>query len=305
MRPRIALTCGDPAGVGPELIGRWLHENPGKAGGFCPIGPPDWLAGLPVEGQATEGNGETHCPGSPTPAGARAAWSAMELAAAGCREGRFRAVVTGPVGKEQLRSVGYGWPGQTEFFAERWGGEPTMAFAGKRLKVVLATWHEPLASIPERLREHPYLLERAVLQAAKWMCREGHAHPRIAVCGLNPHAGEAGQLGQEEQTYLDPQLDELRKQVPGLSPCLPADTVFFRLLEGEFDVAVALYHDQGLIPVKTLEFHSAVNVTLGLPFTRTSPDHGTAFGIAGKGLARPDSLARAIELAEHLCEIAS
>lgn len=305
MNPRMAVTCGDPAGIGPELIARWMATHPEQARDVCPIGPTSWLQGLPGEGLATASGDGAVTPGTPTEEGARAAWEAMEIAAHGCREGRFKAVVTGPVSKEQLRKVGFEWPGQTEFFAARWGGQPTMAFAGQRLKVVLATWHEPLLAIPARFRRKPDLLDHAVLQAVHWMQREGHPEPRVAVCGLNPHAGEAGLLGEEERDLLDPRLDVLRKSHPGLSPCLPADTVFYRLLEGEFDVAVALYHDQGLIPVKTMEFHSAVNLTLGLPYTRTSPDHGTAFGIAGKGIARPDSLNRAIELAQQLSEAVS
>ena len=305
MNPRIALTCGDPAGVGPELIAHWLASHPQTAVSLCPIGPASWIENLPVEGLATAAGPGPHKPGSPTEAGAKAAWEAMEIAAEGCKDGRFKAVVTGPVSKEHLRKVGFSWPGQTEFFATRWGGQPTMAFSGERLKVVLATWHEPLIAIPAGFRRKPDLLDRAVLQAVHWMQREGHPEPRVAVCGLNPHAGEAGLLGDEERDLLDPRLNELRKSHPGLSPCLPADTVFYRLLEGEFDVAVALYHDQGLIPVKTVEFHRAVNLTLGLPYTRTSPDHGTAFGLAGKGIARPDSLDRAIELAQQLSEAVS
>lgn len=301
----IAVTCGDPAGIGPELVGRWLAEHPREARSLFPIGPAAWLESLPVVGLPTESGPEPHAPGQPTERGARVAWEAMEIAAQGCVDGRFRGVVTGPVSKEQLRKVGYEWPGQTEFFAARWGGQPTMAFAGKRLKVVLATWHEPLRAISGHFRHKPDLLDRAVLQAVRWMQREGHSEPRVAVCGLNPHAGEAGLLGTEERDLLDPRLDALRKIHPGLSPCLPADTVFHRLLEGEFDVAVALYHDQGLIAVKTLEFHSAVNLTLGLPYVRTSPDHGTAFGLAGKGVARMDSLDRAIELAQHLADAVS
>ena len=205
--------------------------------------------------------------------------------------------MTGPVSKEWLQAVGYPFPGQTEFFADAWGGSPSMAFAGRELRVVLATWHEPLQAIPGRFRKVPDLLDRAVIRAAEWGQREGHAEPRIAVCGLNPHAGEAGLLGDEEKDILNPRLNVLRKLYPGISECLPADTVFHRMREGEFDIIVALYHDQGLIPVKTLEFHCAVNLTLGLPFIRTSPDHGTAFSIAGKGIAQTGSFENAVDLA--------
>lgn len=301
----IALTCGDPAGVGPEIIAQWLAANPSKAKDVCPIGPEDWLAELPVKGIACEPTAETIQPGRPTPRGAQLAWQAMEIAAKGCQEGHFRAVVTGPVSKEHLRAVGFTWPGQTEFFAARWGGQPTMAFDGKQLKVVLATWHDPLERIPAAFHDKPDLLDCAVIRAIHWMQAEGHPEPKVAVCGLNPHAGEGGLIGTEERDILDPRLNELRRIHPGISPCLPADTVFHRLLQGEFDVAVALYHDQGLIPVKTLEFHSAVNLTLGLPYIRTSPDHGTAFGIAGKGVANAGSLGCAIETADRLSEATS
>jgi 4-hydroxythreonine-4-phosphate dehydrogenase len=298
---QIALTCGDPAGVGPELVERWLRQYSLQAEQICPIGPQDWLETLPVPGVACSSQLGSVVPGEPTTQGAKIAWDAMELAAQGCKSGQFSAVVTSPVSKEQLRKVGYRWPGQTEFFAERWGGTPIMAFAGKQLKVVLATWHEPLANIPSRFRDKPDLLDRAVLHAVHWLQALGCIEPRVAVCGLNPHAGEAGILGSEEKDFLNPRLQELQKLHPGVTLCLPGDTVFHRFLEGEFDVAVALYHDQGLIPVKTLEFHTAVNITLGLPFLRTSPDHGTAFSLAGKGIARIDSLHSAIQWAmkEH------
>jgi len=290
----IALTCGDPAGIGPELVARILREEPAWGERVCPIGPPEWLEAIGFKGLPCAGPLD---PGNPSEAGARCAWAALEAAAQGCRAGRFSAVVTGPVSKEQLKQVGFPFPGQTEFFAHAWAGMPSMAFAGRELKVVLATWHEPLAAIPARFRKSPELLDRAVLRAHEWMRKEGHREPRVAVCGLNPHAGEAGLLGSEEHDVLDPRLEVLRSLYPGLSRCLPADTVFHRLREGEFDVAVALYHDQGLIPVKTLEFHSAVNLTLGLDFLRTSPDHGTAFALAGKDLARTGSFRNALELA--------
>jgi len=296
LRP-IALTCGDPAGVGPEIISKWLTDNPEWKERVCPIGPATWVDSLECEGLFCGDASFALDPGNPTDAGARLAWEALKVAAQGCLDGRFSAVSTGPVSKERLQSIGYPFPGQTEFFADAWNGSPSMAFAGKELKVVLATWHEPLESIPGRFREEADLLDRAVIRAVEWGQRDGHREPRVAVCGLNPHAGEGGILGSEEQEILNPRLDVLRKLYPGLSLCLPADTVFHRMREGEFDVIVALYHDQGLIPVKTLEFHSAVNLSLGLKFIRTSPDHGTAFSIAGKGIAQTGSFKNAIELA--------
>jgi 4-hydroxythreonine-4-phosphate dehydrogenase len=293
----IALTCGDPAGVGPEIISEWLSDNPDWRGRVWPIGEEGWLDSLGCRGTVCECARDTAVPGKPTANGSRIAWEALNIAAKGCSDGQFSAVVTGPVSKEHLKSIGYPFPGQTEFFADAWGGKPTMAFAGKELKVVLATWHEPLSAISGRFIKDPGLIDRAVLRATEWADLEGINEPRIAVCGLNPHAGEGGIMGTEERDILNPRLSILRKLYPGVTDCLPADTVFHRQREGELDYVVALYHDQALIPVKTLEFHQAVNITLGLKHIRTSPDHGTAFGIAGKGIARTGSFAHAAELA--------
>jgi 4-hydroxythreonine-4-phosphate dehydrogenase len=207
-------------------------------------------------------------------------------------------VVTGPVSKERLARVGYTWPGQTEFFAAQWGGEPVMAFCGGKLRVVLATWHIPLCEVPQALG--PQLLHRTVAAADALGRAEGIAGPRIGVCGLNPHAGEAGLLGEEERDFIDPALVKLRAEFPGLSLCQPGDTLFARALRGEFDVVIALYHDQGLAPLKVIDFDEAVNVTLGLPHVRTSPDHGTAFGIAGKGVASAASFTNAVMVARRL-----
>jgi len=227
----------------------------------------------------------------------------METAAAGCRDGRFTGVVTGPVSKAELAHVGYTFPGQTEFFAARWGGEPVMAFCGGRLRVVLLTWHIPLRDVPAHLTQANFA--RTVRAADALVRAEGIAQPRIAVCGLNPHAGEGGLLGSEEITTIDPVLDGLRGEFQGLSRALPGDTVFARQLRGEFDAVIALYHDQGLGPLKVIDFDEAVNVTLGLPFVRTSPDHGTAFGIAGKGVASATSFGNAVTVARRLINLRS
>ena len=183
-----------------------------------------------------------------------------------------------------------------------------MAFAGGRLSVVLATWHIPLKDVPAALTAET--LERAVV-AADFLARRfsraagtaeavGGAFPRIGLCGLNPHAGEGGILGSEEIERIEPAASRLRSRFPGLSRCVPADTVFARQLRGEFDVVVALYHDQALAPLKTLEFDEAVNISLGLPRVRTSPDHGTAYDIAGKGVAQCRSFANAVRVARRL-----
>ncbi|MDP0500139.1 MAG: 4-hydroxythreonine-4-phosphate dehydrogenase PdxA [Verrucomicrobiota bacterium JB022] len=301
MSKPLALTCGDPAGVGPEIIQSWLAELPAdQRDDIVVLGPADWLSDLPVAGEAVGPEDFALTPGEPNRDGAVVAWQAMKVAAQGCIDGRFRGVVTGPIAKGLLQSIGYPHPGQTEFFAAAWGGEPSMAFVGERLRLVLATWHDPIMQVGQLLHDNPGLLTRAV-ERADWLARGyGVEQPRIAVCGLNPHAGESGMLGREEVDWIDPRLDELRNRFPGLSRTLPGDTVFFRALRDEFDVVVALYHDQGLGPLKTLEFDTAVNVTLGLPYVRTSPDHGTAFHLAGKGLASTRSFAHAVEVARRL-----
>jgi 4-hydroxythreonine-4-phosphate dehydrogenase len=300
MRPKLAFTCGDPAGIGPEVMAAWLKSHPAEAAAVTVIGPGRWLASLdtPAAKVAVGLEEFVATPGQPSGEGALVAWAAMERAAAGCRDGEFAGVVTGPVSKSQLAKIGYAFPGQTEFFAARWGGEPVMAFCGGRLRVALATWHVPLMQVAGLLT--PELLTRTVQAAADLARADGIPAPRIAVCGLNPHAGEEGLLGGEERDRIDPILAGLRGRFPGLSACLPGDTVFGRALRGEFDVVVALYHDQGLAPLKTIDFDEAVNVTLGLPFVRTSPDHGTAYGIAGRGTASPRSFANAVTIAQRL-----
>jgi 4-hydroxythreonine-4-phosphate dehydrogenase len=297
---KLALTCGDPAGVGPEVLAAWLAAHPDEAHGAAVIGPVRWLEtlGPAAEKIAVGPPGFLAKPGQPALDGARVALAAMERAAEGCQRGEFAGVVTGPVGKSWLAQAGFAFPGQTEFFAARWGGEPTMAFCGGRLRVVLLTWHVPLREVFSHLTEEKF--SRAVGAANELARAEGIAAPRIGVCGLNPHAGEDGLLGDEEQRIINPILDRLRAGHPGLSRCEPGDTLFARALRGEFDVVVALYHDQGLAPLKAVEFDESVNVTLGLPFVRTSPDHGTAFGIAGQGRASARSFANAVDVARRL-----
>lgn len=300
MSARLAITCGDPAGVGPEIIAAWLAEHAADCADCAVIGPASWLALLNTAAEkiAVGLDEFSLTPGKATAEGALVAWAAMESAATGCLTGEFSGVVTGPVSKSALAAIGYGWPGQTEFFGERWGGHPVMAFTGGKLRVVLATWHVPLCEVPQLLG--PQLLHRTVAAADELARVDGLARPRIGVCGLNPHAGEGGLIGAEEKDFLNPALDHLRAEFPGLSRCEPADTLFARAIREEFDVIVALYHDQGLAPLKVIDFDEAVNITLGLPFVRTSPDHGTAFGLAGRGLARGTSFANAVIMARRL-----
>ena len=297
---KLAFTCGDPAGVGPEIVAAWLKAHPQEAAGVAVIGPAGWLATLDTAAEQIAVGLEEFCAeaGQPTVEGALVAWAAMARAAMGCIAGEFSGVVTGPVSKEWLARAGYRWPGQTEFFAAQWGGEPVMAFCGGRLRVVLATWHVPLCEVPQALG--PQLLRRTVSAADGLARAEGILAPRIGVCGLNPHAGEGGLIGDEERDFIDPALEKIGAEFPGVSRCQPGDTLFARALRGEFDVVVALYHDQGLAPLKVIDFDEAVNVTLGLPQVRTSPDHGTAFGIAGRGLASGTSFANAVKVARRL-----
>lgn len=297
---KIAITCGDPAGIGPEIVAAWLASNPSEARGVEVIGPARWLAALaPGPGRIAVGldDYEAH-PGRPDGESALVAWAALERAASLCRSGDCAGVVTAPVSKQRMDAIGWKFPGQTEFFAARWGGEPTMAFCGGRLRIALVSWHIALRDVPASLTAAS--IGRTVAAADELARSDGVAAPRIGVCGLNPHAGEGGIIGTEERDTIDPILDALRARYPGLSGCQPADTLFGRQLRGEFDVSVALYHDQGLAPLKVIDFDESVNVTLGLPHVRTSPDHGTAFGIAGKGTASPRSFSNAVAVARRL-----
>jgi 4-hydroxythreonine-4-phosphate dehydrogenase len=302
MKPpvKLAFTCGDPAGIGPEVIASWLATHPAEAADIAVIGPPRWLDSLAAAATKIPVGLEefSATPGRPDGEGALVAWAAMERAAQGCKDGEFAGVVTGPVSKARLAGIGYEFPGQTEFFAARWGGDPVMAFCGGQLRVVLATWHVPLHQVTRLLG--PHLLHRTIAAADQLARAEGITVPRIGVCGLNPHAGEEGLLGYEERDFLNPALAHLQKEFPGLTLCQPGDTLFARALHGEFHVVVALYHDQGLAPLKVIDFDESVNVTLGLRFVRTSPDHGTAFGIAGQGKASPRSFANAVTVARRL-----
>jgi 4-hydroxythreonine-4-phosphate dehydrogenase len=296
----LAITCGDPAGVGPEIISSWLNSEAAGTDPVTLIGPASWLATLP-EGPkkvAVGLDGFAAAPGKPDAEGALVAWAALDLAAQLCVAGACAGVVTGPVSKERMAAIGWAFPGQTEYFAAKWGGEPTMAFTGGKLRVALLTWHVPLRDVPRFLTAGDF---RRTVGAADALARsEGISAPRIGVCGLNPHAGEGGLIGSEERDIIDPILDGLRPAFPGLSRCQPADTLFARQLRGEFDVSIALYHDQGLAPLKAVDFDDAVNVTLGLGHVRTSPDHGTAFGIAGTGKAGARSFANAVLAARRL-----
>jgi 4-hydroxythreonine-4-phosphate dehydrogenase len=284
--PRILITLGDPAGIGPEVVAKAL------ASGTLPAG-----FDFQILGDATLGN-----PGSPD---ARSAASALESLEASVRilksDPDAVAVVTAPASKASLQNSGFPFPGQTEFFAERFGIKDfAMCLSGQRLSVGLATIHIPLASVSKELTTERIVSTGRLL--AGFARRRFRREPRIAVAGLNPHAGEGGRFGDEEARVIAPAIARLNQEMPGVfsGPHVP-DAVFRQAADGQFDAVLAMYHDQGLIPLKLLDFDTGVNVTLGLPKPRTSPDHGTAFDIAGKGIARPDSMIHAIRLA---CELA-
>ena len=281
-RPVLGLTAGDPAGVGPELILRCLSDP----------GLPDGVDFRLI------GSEQGHTPGQPTPASARAAWDALEEAARFLQDGAIQAVVTGPVHKASLHALGFPFPGQTEFFAARAGVENfAMCLTGGPLTVALATIHVPLRDVPRLLRTDEIIRVGRLL--ADFLQRRLGRTPRIAVAGLNPHAGENGQFGDEEQTIITPAIEQLARVGHFTGPHAP-DTVFHRAAAGEFDGVLCMYHDQGLIPLKLLAFDTGVNVTLGLPSPRTSPDHGTAFDLAGTGRANHQSMLAAINLAAEM-----
>lgn len=286
--PVIGLVAGDPAGVGPELLAEALLQAPQWEG----------VAGVRLE---VIGDPRPRNPGHPDPEGARLAISSLEEAARRCLNGELAAVVTGPVSKKHLHKVGFCYPGQTEFFAARAGVENfAMLLTGGPLTVALVTAHVPLREVASLLTTEEIVRVGSLL--ATFLHRRGITSPRIAVAGLNPHAGEQGDLGDEEGRLIEPALPLLAAACPSsaFTGPLSPDTVFWRAANGEFDAILCMYHDQGLIPLKLLGFHDGVNVTLGLPFVRTSPDHGTAYEIAGTGKARPDSFLSAVRLAAAL-----
>ena len=293
----IAVTCGDPAGIGPELLASWLKVHPEQASSVVPIGPADWIARL-GQGIAVGPKDFVTRPGKPDDAGQLIAIEAMEMAARGATGGRFAAVVTGPVNKKGLAGVGYVFPGQTEFFASRWSGDPVMAFAGGKMTVGLVTWHIPLSGVSQAITGAD--IRRTVLALISLRGKLGDRRPRIAVCGLNPHAGEGGLLGKEDDAIIRPAVEALRAEGHEVVGPLPGDTVFHRHLQGEFDAVAAIYHDQGLAPLKAVDFSTSANLSLGLKHVRTSPDHGTAYEIAGQGKADRGSFDSAMRLARLL-----
>lgn len=315
-----AITMGDPAGIGPEVIAKsWAVR---KAQGLPPFfvigesraitavwdGPvamidsPDKALdvfdnALPCLHLDMTGDIE---PGQPNSDGAQCALHALEIGIGLAKSGAAAALVTAPVGKSQLYSIGFTHPGQTEFIAERCGiarSNAVMMLAGPSLRVVPVTIHIPLADVPASLSME--LIRSRALATAKGLVRNfGIENPRIAVAGLNPHAGEHGNLGREEIEVITPAIESLRADGMNITGPHSPDAMFHGPAREGYDAALCMYHDQALIPIKTLHFDDGVNLTLGLPIVRTSPDHGTAFGIAGRNVASPGAMIAAIRMAD-------
>ena len=287
-RPRLAVTVGDPRGIGPEIIRAALNDSALRDVCTLVIVGPDG-AGVPVDvsaGSWSDGAGEA--------AAGRASGDAIARAVQLALAGEVDGIVTAPIDKFALLSGGYDYPGHTEMLADLTNSRVAMMLASDRLRVVLATTHIAL-------RDVPTMLTRAAIESAAQVTRDGLrdwfgiASPRIALCALNPHAGDHGRFGDEDDVLLAPAARE-----SGLLGPFPADTVFVRAIKGEFDAVIAPYHDVGMTAIKVASFGSAVNVTLGLPFPRTSPDHGTALDIAGRGVANPSSFIAATRLCAEI-----
>ncbi|MEO6247011.1 MAG: 4-hydroxythreonine-4-phosphate dehydrogenase PdxA [Sphingomicrobium sp.] len=315
----LAVSLGDPAGIGPEIIAKcWDHRSAFGLPPFVAIGDPRaigavWDGPIAVIDDPREadnafdvglpllmiaGSGEIRC-GMPSVAGAHSALDALELAVGLARSGTASGVVTGPVSKEALYAIGFTHPGQTEFVAERCGvsaSNVAMMLAGPSLRTVLVTTHLPLAQVAGALSTG--LIEARGRAALRGLQRNfGIAEPRLAVAGLNPHAGEGGALGREEIELIEPAVAALRVEGWNVTGPHSPDAMFHASARAIYDAALCMYHDQGLIPLKTLHFEEGVNITLGLPIVRTAPDHGTAFDIAGQDRADPRAMAAALRLA--------
>jgi len=312
----IALSCGDPAGIGAEIALKaraelggavpffWIGD-PGHlpSGTFQVIDAPGAATGVAAGLLPVLAHRFPHpaLPGHPDPRNAQATIDVIARAVALVQTGQASALCTLPIHKKVLKDgAGFAFPGHTEFLAHLAGVERVvMMLACPALRVVPATIHIALADVPKALT--PALLDETIRLTAAGLQRDcGIAAPRIAVAGLNPHAGEGGAMGREEIDWIAPLLERLRAEGFDLRGPLPPDTMFHAAARARYDVAVCMYHDQALIPIKTIDFDGGVNVTLGLPFTRTSPDHGTAHDIAGRGIASAGSLVAALRMAQQM-----
>lgn len=315
----LAVSLGDPAGIGPEVIAKaWAIRAAHRLPPFFAIGDRRsveavWDGPIGLISHPSEATGlfETALPllqvddpgdiepGKPNLAGARCALDSVEMAVGLARSGAASGLVTGPVAKSQLYAIGFRHPGQTEFVAERCGvaaENVAMMMVGPDLRTVPVTIHRPLARVAEALSTE--LIVSRARTVVRGLVRDfGVLRPRLAVAGLNPHAGEQGAMGREELDIIAPAMGILREEGVDVSGPWSPDTMFHAAARSAYDVAICMYHDQALIPLKTLYFDTGVNMTLGLPVLRTSPDHGTAFGIAGRGEANPRAMIAAIVLA--------
>jgi 4-hydroxythreonine-4-phosphate dehydrogenase len=329
MARALALTQGDPAGIGPEItLKAWLKRNEDRLPPFFILSDPAFLAGLaqrlglqvPIRTATPKDAAELFEkslpvvplsagvvaePGHPDSATAPGTLESIERAVRLTQAGEALGVVTCPIAKHVLYGAGFVHPGHTEFLAALAASgdaptpHPVMMLWSEQLAIVPVTVHIPLAHVPAALTED-LIVETARIVARDLRERFGLQRPRLALAGLNPHAGEAGTMGLEDRDIISPAIRRLQADGMDVSGPWPADTMFHARARTGYDAALAMYHDQALIPIKTIAFDDAVNVTLGLPFIRTSPDHGTAFDIAGRGVARPDSLIAAIRLAARL-----
>lgn len=303
---RLAISLGDPGGIGPEIVFKAIRDVRAERG-FQPVlfGPKAVLGealisslaeGLDYEFVDVGGDFEL---GEVSAANGSAALAALDAAAQQVIIGQADALVTAPISKKAIRMAGSEFSGHTTFLKDKAGADSvSMGFYSPQLKVVLATIHVPYSHVPALLNHKT--LELCLANTLLFAKSLGIHYPKIALAGLNPHAGENGLFGNEERDLLAPFVDGVDSDGFSLTGPYPADVVFRRAVDGEFDFVIALSHDQGLIPVKLLGFHEAVNVTLGLPFIRTSPDYGTAFDIAGQGIAESGSMAAAISLALNM-----
>ncbi len=326
MTKPLAVSIGDPSGIGPDIIlSAWLHRKSHNLPSFFIAGDPAMierrskLLGLDLTIAVINPEDAAKCDddtlsvlalsnhqegkaGKPSAADAAGTIEAIERCVDLVLEGTAAAIVTCPINKKALYDTGFMHPGHTEFLAElavkKTGIEtqPVMMLAGPDLKVIPVTIHIPLSKVPEQLTTE-LIVETGIIVANELGSRFGISHPRLAISGLNPHAGESGALGDEDDTIIQPAVAQLIEAGIDASGPLPADTMFHPAARAQYDAALCMYHDQALIPAKTLAFDDSVNVTLGLPFVRTSPDHGTAFDIAGSGKANPASFVAALKMA--------
>ena len=302
-RPRIGITVGDPAGIGPEVVAAALRALAGEDVELRVYGDLDAVTragGSLARVTARKFASASVSPGRPDSAAAAGIVAAVKAAAQDCLAGELDAMATAPLSKEVIGAGGFTYPGHTELLEEVAGrGRAVMLLVGRGLRVALATIHCALREVPGRLTREG-IAETLGVMRRDLVVRFRLPEPRIGVCGLNPHAGEGGRFGDEETRIIGPALADARARGVDARGPFAGDTLFSRALAGEFDAVLAMYHDQGLAPLKTHAFGQAVNVTLGLPLVRTSVDHGTAFEIAGKGKADPSSMIEAVRLAVEI-----